>query len=232
MRFYRRPAPRVALSPNLATGREVSGLPRSWRRVWVWGEGRRRGHPSSIGDARQKEIVGGRGKNCWNCSKGCFAMAKVIRRVFSRDLMGIPRCKFRLLKNLAVNLTKLRKFLLARLKSYITLFTSVRYQSLQLTINFLDRKTALVWRNFLRSSPHSLIPTYDIKAISTIDKRNSSSSSWENPIHRYQRLDYARKVGQSPRTILSTIRRRLGVPRRFRSCRDLSECLSIRSRFP
>lgn len=118
MRFYRRPAPRVALSPNLATGREVSGLPRSWRRVWVWGEGRRRGHPSSIGDARQKEIVGGRGKNCWNCSKGCFAMAKVIRRVFSRDLMGIPRCKFRLLKNLAVNLTKLGKFLLARLKYY------------------------------------------------------------------------------------------------------------------
>lgn len=58
--------------------------------------------------------------------------------------MGIPRCKFRLLKNLGVNLTKLGKFLLARLKSYITLFTSVRYQSLQLTINFLDRKTALV----------------------------------------------------------------------------------------
>lgn len=93
------PPPLVEKGLNLGRGAEEGAPIEYWRRA-------------------SKRNRRGRGKNCWNCSKGCFAMAKVIRRVFSRDLMGIPRCKFRLLKNLAVNLTKLGKFLLARLKYY------------------------------------------------------------------------------------------------------------------
>lgn len=62
MRFYRRPAPRVALSGNLATGREVSGLSSPVRgkgTVWVSEGG---GHPSSIGDQCEKKFVRGRGE--------------------------------------------------------------------------------------------------------------------------------------------------------------------------
>ena len=97
-------------------------------------------------------------------------------------------------------------------------YTSLYHRSLQSI--FLIKKTTL--SDTFSSSHSSLVLTYDIKAFSVIEKRDSSSSSWKYPIRRFQRFDSTRKkVAQSARKILSTIRwarirRRPGVlPPRF-----------------